>query len=337
MKKIIVLIILLLILFYNKKISFADIFSKSFGRDYVDIARSVLQTSDGEFIIAGLSDRFGESEYDIWLIKLYKNGEEDWNEIYGTRKNDGAYSICETEEKNYIIVGFTEKRKNNRDVGIIKINKFGIREWAKTVGGNKNDECYSIQPVNRNEYILVGYTESFGAGGKDVWVIVIDDTGDKNWGRVYGGNQDDVGYSIFKTFDAGFIICGYTESFDVKNKDIWIIRLDKYRDKRWTKKFGGEKDDVGYSILQTPDEDYIIAGYTESYGAGGKDVWIIKLDKNGEKVWDKTFGYQYNDCAYTIQPTKDNGYIIAGYTETSKSGDSDYWIIKIDSEGKFPK
>ncbi len=103
------------------------------------------------------------------------------------------------------------------------------------------------------------------------------------------------------------------------------------------KKIWGGKDEVDYSIFQATDEGYIIADYTESFGAGGKDVWVLKLDKNGEKIWDKTFEYQYNDCAYTIQPTNDNGYIIAGYTEASEPGDSDYCIIKIDSEGNFPK
>ena len=149
-------------------------------------------------------------------------------------------------------------------------------EWAKTFGGRKNDLGFSMQQTRDGGFILLGWTESFGAGGQDFWLIKTDANGNKEWDRTFGGHSSDVGYSVQQTSDGGFILLGYTWSFGAGRSDIWLIKTDANGNKQWEKTFGGDSIDVGQSVQQTSDGDFILLGYTSSFGAGLTDFWLIK-------------------------------------------------------------
>jgi len=144
---------------------------------------------------------------------------------------------------------------------------------------------------------------------------------------------NDEAYSIQQTKDKGYIVVGWTESFSKGGSDVYIIKLNENGDKVWEKTFGGKNNDWGLSIQQTNDSGYIVAGVTESFGFGGKDVYIIKLNKNGNKAWEKTYGGIDRDEALSIWQTCDGGYIIAGFTLSFGSGGYDVYVIKINEEG----
>jgi hypothetical protein len=151
------------------------------------------------------------------------------------------------------------------------------------------------------------------------------------WQKTFGGSGDDEALSIQQTQDGGYIMVGYTSSFGVGNWDVYVIKLDANGDNVWEKTYGGSGYDIAYSIQQTSDGGYIIAGKTEDFYSG--DVYIIKLDKDGNKMWEKTFGGSGDDGAYSIQQTKDGGYIVAGYTSSFGAGGSDVYVIKLDENG----
>ena len=155
------------------------------------------------------------------------------------------------------------------------------------------------------------------------------------WDKTFGGSKDDKAYSIAQTSDGGYIVAGDTESKGAGLDDVWVIKLDKNGNKEWDKTFGGKYYDEPYSIAQTSDGGYIVAGYTDSKGAGGEDVWVIKLDKNGNKEWDKTFGGSDWDKANSVIQTSDGGYIVAGDTESKGAGGDDAWVIKLDKNGNL--
>jgi predicted secreted protein len=225
----------------------------------------------------------------------------------------------------FITVLFGYEVKIDKSLPLEKINQ----SFSKTFGDSKDDESKAIIEAD-NGYIITGYTESFGAGDRDVWVIKIDKNGNKIWDKTFGGSDWDEVKAIIKA-DNEYIIAGNTESFGEGKDDAWIIKIDKNGNKIWDKTFGGRDYDYANAIIKA-DNGYVIAGNTESFGEGGRDVWVIKIDKNGNKIWDKTFGDNKSNWANAIIEA-DNGYIIAGYTESFGAGDYDAWVIKIDKNG----
>jgi uncharacterized delta-60 repeat protein len=209
--------------------------------------------------------------------------------------------------------------------------------WQKTYGGSGDDYAYSIQQTTDGGYIVAGWTSSFGAGNYDFYVIKLDANGNKVWEKTFGGSSEDRAYSIQQTTDGGYIVAGWTYSFGAGIYDVYIIKLDADGNKVWEKTFGGSGWDEAFSIQQTTDGGYIVAGWTSSFGAGWEDVYIIKLDADGNKVWEKTFGGSGWDEAFSIQQTTDGGYIVAGYTDGA--GNTNVYVIRMDicsNTGPYP-
>ena len=157
------------------------------------------------------------------------------------------------------------------------------------------------------------------------------------WDVTFGGSKYDLAYSVQQTSDKGYIVAGATWSFgaDIDNDgDFWLIKTDKNGNKEWDKILGGEGRDWAYSVQQTSDKGYIIAG-SKSFGAGNEDFWLVKTDSNGNKEWDKTFGGSYYDEARSVQQTSDGGYIVAGYIGRNSfgGGNGDFLLVKTDSNG----
>ncbi len=141
-------------------------------------------------------------------------------------------------------------------------------------------------------------------------------------------------YSVRQASDGGYIIAGWSNSFDGNQYDVYLIKTDSKGDCVWAKTFYGKEDDAGWSVQQTTDKGYIIAGNTNSFGVGNKDIYIIKTDANGDCVWTRTFGSKNNDGAYSAEQTKDGGYIIAGSTNLNGNKGNDYaYLIKLDANG----
>jgi hypothetical protein len=186
--------------------------------------------------------------------------------------------------------------------------------WWRTYGGTNGDWGSSVQQTSDGGYIIVGYTASFGAGYEDVYLVKTDASGDALWTRTYGGASDDYGYSVQQTSDGGYIIVGSTASFGAGSYDVHVIKTNVSGDTLWTKTYGGPDPDYGFSVQQTTDGGYIIAGLTLSFGAGGNDVYLIKTTASGDTHWTRTYGGTDNDGGRSVQETADGGYIATGWT-----------------------
>jgi len=154
-----------------------------------------------------------------------------------------------------------------------------------------------------------------------------------DFGLHYGGDKYDEGHSIAVTEDGGYIICGTTNSFGAGNYDIYLIKTDSQGNELWSRTFGGEKSDIGYSIIVTEDGGYIICGKTDSFGAGKEDVYLIKTDSEGNELWSRTFGGEKSDIGNSVAITEDGGYIISGSTKSYGLGKEDVYLIKTNSDG----
>ncbi len=208
------------------------------------------------------------------------------------------------------------------------------KTYIRTFGGIDNERGFSIQQTSDGGYIIAGDTRSYSAGYVDAWLIKTDASGNLVWSKTLGGDEPDYGRDVQQTSDNGYIISGYTHSFGVEGRDVWLTKTDVAGDIIWTKTFGGSDTDAGFATQQTSDGGYIITGDTRSYGAGGRDIWLIRTDALGDTIWTKTIGGISTDRAYSVQQTSDGGYIITGLTD-SFSNYFDLWIIKTDASGNI--
>jgi hypothetical protein len=309
------------------------VWDRTFGGTEYNDGYSVQQTIDGGYIITGTIYSFGASSIDVWLIKTDSDGYEEWNRSFGGTKGDMGFSVQQTNDGGYIITGTTGSfSAGDGDVWLIKTDSNGYEEWNRSFGGTNYEIGYCVRQTIDGGYIITGDTYSFGAG--DVWLIKTDVNGSKVWDKTFGGTNSDEGISVQQTNDGGYIITGYSNSFGAGAGDIWLIKTDGDGNKVWDKTFGGTEKDWGNSVQQTNDGGYIITGYSNSFGAGAGDIWLIKTDGDGNKVWDKTFGGTEKDWGNSVQQTIDGGYIITGETESFGTGGWDVWLIKTDSQGK---
>jgi len=300
------------------------------GADYDD-GHQVQQTTDGGYIVAAVTCSFGVG---VYLIKTDSNGDTLWTRTFGGAGNDSAHSVQQTTDSGYVIAGVTDSYgAGDDDVYLIKTNVAGDTLWTRTFGGMLEDWGNSVQQTADGGYIIAGYTASFGAGLGDVYLIRTDPSGDTLWTRTFGGAEDDSACSVQQTADGGYIIAGCTRSFGAGRIDVYLIRTDAEGDTLWTRTYGGTGWDLGYSVQQTADGGYIIAGETDSRGAGQNDVYLIKTDAAGDTLWTRTFGGTREDWGCSAQQTADGGYIIAGYTWSFGAGQGDVYLIKTDADG----
>jgi uncharacterized delta-60 repeat protein len=309
--------------------------AKAYGGVNRDIAHSIQQTADGGFIFAGETYSFGAGNADEWVVKLDADGTIQWQRAYGEVGYDMAHSIQQTSDGGYIVAGESSSFGGGTQVWILKLEANGGITWQNLYGGSGDDVAYAIQQTSDDGYIVAGETTSFGAVGVDALVFKLKSDGTIDWWNSYGGANDDRARSIQKTSDGGFIVAGETSSFGAGDLDVWVLKLDASGTVQWEKRYGGANDEAAYSVQQTSDGGYIIAGGATPVGAFFNDVFLLKLDADGNGVWQNTYGGANDDVAYSVQQTSDGGYIVAGRTSSFGNIFGDIWIIKVKSTGSI--
>ena len=289
------------------------------------------QTSDGGYIMSGATWINDNAWYDIALVKVDEEGNFQWTKTfgYGSGNIEVGYGVVETESGGFMIVGGTDGITENNEVLAICTDASGNELWSNHYGGNSEDYGHACDNTNDGGFIIAGATSSFGAGMDDAYLIRIDANGNEIWSAAYGTAQFDYASSVIQTEDGGFVAAGSS------NGDAFIFKTDGDGNELWTKIYGGTANDEIFSIKQTNDGGYIAAGKNMSEGAGDYDIWLIKLDANGEMTWSQLYGGEKKDQGFSVSICTDGGYFIAGYTESFAHAeeDSDTYLIKTNSSG----
>jgi len=257
-----------------------------------------------------------------------------WQKKYGRNSDDRGYSIVQMEDDLYIVGGQTNSfGAGGFDVYLLKIDwgKDSIL-WDEAIGGEKDDWCKSICLTPKGDYLIVGSTASYGAGGYDVYLVKVTRDGELEWTKTYGGSGDDFGHEVIVTRDGGYLVVGSTRSYGAGGEDVYLLKLDGNGDTVWVRVLGGAGDDCGYGVVQGSDGSYVVVGSTTSEGSGGKDVYLVKVSEHGVLKWTKTFGGASDDEGYGICVTPDGKYIFVGCTK-SYSPISQVYLAKVDSLG----
>jgi len=355
------------------------------GGNYSDWGYSVQQTSDGGYIVAGYSYSSGMAGLlqnnhginDYYIVKFTQDGSVAWHTMLGGSEEDEGHSIQQTSDSGYIVVGYSrsdmagllQSRHEGYDYYVVKLNSDGSVAWHTMLGGINDDYGYSIQQTSDGGYIVAGYSYSTDItgllqdnhGGTDYYVVKLSSDGSIDWHTMLGGNSGDCGYSIQQTSDGGYIVAGYSYSTDITGllqdnhggTDYYVVKLNSDGSISWQTMLGGSGEDSGYSIQQTYDGGYIVAGYSYSTditgllqnnnGNGG--YYIVKLNSDGSISWQTMLGGNGCDSDYgnSIKQTSDGGYIITGSSYSTdiaelfqnNQGNDDYYVVKLSSDGSI--
>ncbi|GEO04073.1 hypothetical protein AAE02nite_17370 [Adhaeribacter aerolatus] len=315
--------------------------------------------------------------YDFWVVKVNAAGLKEWDKTIGGNGNDRLESLQQTSDGGYILAGPSDSDANgdksenikgfgnfgNDDYWVVKLNAAGIKEWDKTVGGSNWDHLYSVQQTTDGGYILGGFSFSDAGGDKsenskglgDYWIVKLRSNGTKEWDKTIGGSNGDWLYAVEQTSDGGYILGGWSTSDASGDKsqgvnggtDYWIVKLDASANIEWEKTIGGNGIEWLNYLQETADGGFVLVGVSGSDAGGDKtenlkgafaDYWVVKLNSNGDKEWDRTIpGYGFP----TLKQTTDGGYILGGISDANASGDktenskggNDYWAVKLNAAG----
>jgi uncharacterized delta-60 repeat protein len=310
--------------------------ARSFGGSEGESAWTVQQTADGGYAVAGYTWSFGAGDSDVWVLKLAPDGAIQWQKTYGGGDDDLADLIFQTSDGGYAVAGYTASSgAGGTDVWVLKLRADGTIEWQKTYGGPDEDEAVSVQETTDGGYVVAGETKSFGAGDWDIWILKLDDKGAIEWQKTYGGEGLETCSAdpIQQTPDGGYVVTGRTASFGAGEQDVWVLRLKADGDIKWQKTYGGSSYEEAHAVRRTLDGGFAVAGFTASFGKGGWDVWVLKLSEAGAVQWQKTFGGENNEWAWSVYETADGGCVVAGETQSFGSGPLDFWILKLAEDG----
>ncbi len=353
---------------------------KSFGGSGEDTARAIIAIKDGGYAVLGFSnstdgDLDGKTAAvnDYWLLKLDETGNLQWTKTYGGSKDDKGQSLVQTKDGGYALTGYAMSsdgdgsvNKGFHDNWILKLDYAGNIEWEKSFGFSGHDHSYDLIETEDGGLFFVGFLDITSAradgntekrnsltahGVGEFWGTKIDAKANVEWRGYFGGTNNDRAHSVVRANDGGYVMAGFTESndFDIANSrgsyDFWAVKVDDKGNMVWENSFGGTGIEQAQDISKTADGGYVITGNTFSNDTdvsknnGASDVWLIKIDANGKKVWDRSYGGTEFEDGQSVTLSKDGGFIIAGNSKSTNNdlnanaGENDIWLIKTDANG----
>ncbi len=357
-------------------------FIRTYGGSGEDTPQAIIGTSDGGFAVLGFSNSIdGDLEgknlavNDYWLLKLDGDGALQWSKTYGGSKDDRGQSLVQTQDGGFALTGYAmsddgDGSVNNgfHDNWILKLDAQGTIEWEKSYGFSGHDHSYDILDSGDGGFFFTGFLDITSAradgnteksssltrhGVGEFWGTKIDEKAKVEWRGYYGGTNNDRAHSVVRSDDGGYVMAGFTESddFDINNSrgsyDFWAVKIDDDGDLVWQGSFGGTGIERAQDIAKTNDGGYVITGSTfsndvdVSQNHGASDIWLIKIDGNGNKIWDKSYGGSQFEDAQSVTLSKDGGFIIVGNSKSAdmdsnfNAGENDIWVLKTDKEGNM--
>lgn len=296
---------------------------------------------------------------------LFAQPNIEWQKCLGGSGVDEGLQVKATTDGGYIVTGKTLSNDGDvsgnhgvSDFWVVKLDSIGAIEWQKTYGGSNHDRSYSIDQTADGGYVVAGHTASNNGdvsgnhGDLDCWVLKLSNSGAIEWQKTLGGSDWDEAWSVRQTIDGGYILAGRTRSNDgdVSGNhgafDFWMVKMDGSGSIEWQRCLGGSADDIAYSVKQSMEGGYVVAGETASLNGdvtglhGSTDFWVVKLDPEGAMEWQKTLGSTSLDRPNDIYPTHDGGYVVVGIASwndgdvSGNHGGFDYWVVKLDELGK---
>jgi PKD repeat protein len=256
---------------------------KTYGGPKNDIATALTRDSDGGLLLAGYTESYGAGANSAWLVKTDPAGTPQWQRSYGGTQYDYAYSVFPWGS-GYLMAGLTYSFGSGGDLWVLSLDSTGIPLWQKSFGSTGYDGLTSgsAMPTPDGGFAVACSTEGFGAQGSDVWVLKFTSAGAIQWQKRYGGSDLDDAFALVAKPDGGLLVGGTTFTYDLGQGDFWLLNLDGSGTILWQKSYGGNSEDQCWALAQSQDGGTFAAGFTMSYGAGGADFMLLKVDEQGQ-------------------------------------------------------
>ncbi len=330
----------------------------TYGGSKADYARAVIQTSDGGFAFTGYTfsfseeDEYGRCISEFWLVKTDAQGELQWSRTYDVHEK--AFSFIETADGGFILVGAYFSWGGGMPyiyIGtqLVKTDAQGKLQWKRIYKSSDYSPYQSwgnaIIETADGSFVFAGATAQIRMSKPKAWLVKLDEKGVVNWMQTYDGEWWSLGdeskkgweaNSVIETVDGGFVLAGsdFYSNPNV-NGDVWLMKTDVTGVEEWNRTYGDGAREGGYSVVQTPDGGFAIAGFTCAYGAGGADFWLLKTDASGELLWNRTYGGTGDELARTVIQTDDDGFILIGSTTSTGAGKHDTLLVKTNAFGEL--
>lgn len=309
---------------------------ETFGGSGDQIAQSLLEVSDGNFLFVGSSDyqKKDVTQTKLLITKFDIEGNEIWTTPIGKSKNQFGNSVIEMENGDFIVTGKSNYLSaGSHDLFIVRVNSEGEKLWDHKFGGSEYDLGNCIVRTKDKGFIISGATESKGNGFSDMWVLKFDEWGGLIWDKTYGGEGFDEANSIIEARNGDFIVTGFTNSGESKKFDINILRLDKFGKQIWNNTFGGEYNDIGFQAIETQSGDIVIAGNSSTTGDKiMSEATIIKTNASGDFLWENRIGNGKRSKALSVVEMGNRELAIAGFS-VSKTTGYDMQVTNLSEDG----
>ncbi len=320
-----------------KKSVYHAVWEKTYGGDDGDIANGIVALENGEYALVGTCKSFGAQGTDICVVRMSGKGEVMWHILLGGKKKDEGKAITRAADGSLIVLGTSKSfaKHYDRDLYVAKISLEGKLIWDKSLGGNRDEFAGGIARTDDGGFLVVGDSNSFGNGYKDVYIVKLDQNGKEISSHVIGGEKEDSAQALTRTSDGAMMLVGYRELERSGNTDFFVMKLDQNGKKIWAKTYGEEQADRLNGVTATADGGIVATGSTRSYKSAQTDMSVMKLDTDGNIVWHKIYGFKYYEYGNAVASTSDGTVMVAGGTSTLGKGDHSAYMIALDKSGKL--
>ncbi len=302
------------------------LWEKRYGDRTGQDVNTVIETSMGDYLLAGeiVSDIYDEPN--AWLVKVDTTGNIRWEQTF-SNGNSQAKAALETEDGDYLVAGNkTQNGSDRSDIWLLKLNTDGTTQWEQTYGSSEDDWANSVIETSDGGYLLAG--GSVSNRNLDALLMKVDTTGTTQWEQTYGGSEDDWANSVIETSDGSYLFASQTKSTGNGEGDAWLVKVNPDGTVRWEETFGGSATDYARSVIETSNGNNLFVGGTASSGNAKEDGWVVKIDTQGNTHWEQTYGGSEHDWGESIIETSDGGYLLAGATRSTGDDSADAWLLK---------
>ncbi|MBI5218692.1 MAG: hypothetical protein HY958_07175 [Bacteroidia bacterium] len=305
--------------------------SRTYGSTLDETGKSITQTTDGGYIMAGYTTGFGGAgAEDIYIVKTTPDGTLSWSKVIGGVVTDIANYVEETNDNGYMVYGYTASYgAGGNDFFILKTDGSGNIAWMKVYGSTGTEWGYRNVEAGNGDFIITGATPG-GGGGDDVIIIRTNSSGTILWQKTYGGTGNDYGKGVKETADGGIIVSG---QYAGASLDFYLLKTDASGNLLWSKEIGGSTSEDGYFVTPSNDGGYVVTGYSDNIIGSSNDASLLKVDGSGNLLWAYTYGGSGSDKGQFVTPSNDEGFAIGGWTNSFGAGGYDAYLIKTNSNG----